>query len=185
MKRLMALGGLIALLLLVLAPPMLAAAQPQVWLTPMKMRADAEIPLSADSVSVKKVIMFENTGDEPAIISLSASDIEVSFAENDFQLGPGEEKTVYPLVEVEEGEHRGEIYVSIRSAGGTEGTGAGIIATFAIDVLTVGTKESSSGSSSASSSGPPLALLIGGIAGGCAVAIAGGVLIRRRKQRRA
>jgi hypothetical protein len=176
-KRLMALGGLIALLLLVLAAPMQASAQHKVWLTPMKMRADAEIPLAEDSVSVEKVIIFENTGDEPAIISLSASGIEVSFAENDFELGPGEEKTVYPLVEVEEGEHRGGIYVSIRSAGGAEGTGAGVTTTYEIEVLTVGAKESPSGS--------PLVLLIGGIVGGSAVAIAGGVLIRRRKNRHA
>jgi hypothetical protein len=178
MNRLMALGGLIALLLLVLAAPMPAAAQHQVWLTPMKMRADAEIPFSEDSVSVDKVIMFENTGNDSAIISLSASGIEVSFAENDFELGPGEEKTVHPSVEVEEGEHRGEIYVSIRSASEAEGTGAGVTTRWSIEVLTVGTKEPPP-------SGPPLALLIGGIVGGCAVAIAGGVLISRRKHRHA
>ena len=177
MNRLMALGGLIALLLLVLAAPMPAAAQHQVWLTPMKMRADAEIPLAEDSVSVEKVIILENTGNEPAIISLSASGIEVSFEENDFELGPGEEKTVYPLVAVAEGEHRGEIFVSIRSAGGAEGTGAGVTTRWTIEVLTVGTKEPPSGT--------PLALLIGGIVGGCAVAIAGGVLISRRKHRHA
>ena len=130
---------LIALLLAVFSPVIPVNAQPEVWFGTVKMRADAEVPLFG-SATVRKPIILTNKGDAPAIISLSASGIEASFEENDFELGPGVQKTVYALVKVKEGSHNGKIVIKVAEGSAVAGIGSKILTSFVIEVVTVGTR---------------------------------------------
>lgn len=169
MKSVMTVGALASIIALMVVP----ACTANVWVTPMVMNAYGNVSILGPA-NVEKTIVLENDGDKPVIVELNStgSEVEVLFEENEVEIGPGEKKTIHPVVNVEEGRHEGFIKIVAREKGEEAGLGIGasIVTTMSISVTAIGTKVS-----------PPVSVVAIPIAV-IAVVIIGYLIYRRRKK---
>ncbi len=115
-----------------------------VWITPTNMLAEGNIT-EGGVCQVQKVIKFKNDANKSAIVNITTSDITVIFENNTFELLPYEEKTIYPIVIVEQGKKTGKIYIkNYEIEDSNPITGSKVITTMAITVTSIGTLVNSS-----------------------------------------
>ena len=169
-EKIIALGLLVVLVSALMLVPACTAA---VYITPMKITAYGNVSILGPE-KVEKVIFFRNDGNESVIISLNTtgSEVDISLTKNEFELGAGEEKAIYPIMKVEEGRHEGVIRMVAREKGEIEaGTGAAVFSRMSISVTTIGTQVS-----------PPVAVIAIPVAV-VAAAIIGYLIYRRRRKK--
>lgn len=115
-----------------------------VWISPMNMLAEGDI--TEDGVcEVQKVIKFKNDANKSAIVNITTSNITVIFENKTFELLPYEEKTIYPIVIVEQGNRKGKILIkSFETEDSNHTTGSKVVTTMVITVTSIGRLENSS-----------------------------------------
>ena len=151
-----------------------------VWISPMKMLAEGNIT-DAGFCEVEKAIVLKNSGNDSVIINLTATGIDVSFEDNDFELKAGEEKLIiHPIITVTEGKHEGRIIVRAYEMDiDTGGTGSHAVSSWSIMVTANGTRVSSSAGLDFSDMG--VILLVAALGGGAVIAVVSFIIMKKRK----
>jgi len=117
-----------------------------VGISPMTMLAEGNVT-EDETCEVQKVIKFINNANSSAIVELSSSNITVIFENNSFELKPYENKTIHPIVIVEQGKKTGKILVkTYDKEDSTQGSGSMVSNTMVITVTSIGTLVNSSAS---------------------------------------
>ena len=117
-----------------------------VWISPMNMLAEGNVTEDG-TCQVQKVIKFKNDANKSAIVEITSSNITVLFENNSFELYPYEEKTIHPIIVVEQGKITGKILVKTYDKEDSNQTsGSKVSTTMVITVTSIGTLVNTSSS---------------------------------------
>lgn len=117
-----------------------------VWLSPTNMLAKGNVTEDG-TCQVQKVIEFINDANKSAIVEISSTNITVIFENNSFELNPHENKTIHPIIVVEQGKKTGKILIkTYDKEDSTQTSGSMVSTTMVITITSIGTLVNSSSS---------------------------------------